>query len=313
MDFSNDQLRRDLGDAREAQRATLRSLRDSLARVLAGDRHATTDDKARLVLGGWGRRRFLAVGGLSVAGAAVLAACGSESTDDNIPQSGTSPVTTGLADRVLSDAVLFRTASSLEYSAVGAYEAAIGAGTLPAEVVAAAELFKQHHTEHAAKWEELTVEAGGEPYSQPNPTLQSTVIEPALQLIVDGGAQPQSILRFALALEEVAAGTYQSFVPQLSLPTYRSDIMSVGGVEARHAAAIARLVEGSQVTPTQAAPTTPDTTAAGTPTTLEVALAPVYQVPGPFASLAAVPVTVGDVELSIELLGPNSYIWDFVE
>ena len=97
-----------------------RSFQGDPAAILHDD-HASADEKAGLLLGSLARRRFLAIGGLSVATAAVVAACGDDGPPDNVPQSGTAPPTTALAKHTVTDVALLRTASSLEHNAIDAY------------------------------------------------------------------------------------------------------------------------------------------------------------------------------------------------
>jgi hypothetical protein len=119
----------------------------------------------------------------------------------------------------------------------------------------------------------------------------------------------------AHALENLAAGTYQQFVPILTVPSLRSSTMSVGGVEARHAAILAKLINGAKVVavPTDLSPTTTaaaSTVAGATTTTAATNAASTYQIPGPFGSLAPVPLTLMGQSTPIDLLGPNSYMYD---
>ena len=65
------------------------------------------------------RRDALRVGGLSVFGAAFLAACGKQSgvvQSANILSEGEVTPTTALPEGVVTDVVLLRTAASLEYN-----------------------------------------------------------------------------------------------------------------------------------------------------------------------------------------------------
>lgn len=311
MDFSNDELRRQLRAARADQHAAVRGWRELLQRVL-GNPATTSDERAGVVLGGLPRRRFLAVGGFSVATAAVLAACGTEET--GIPETGLPGTTTTEPPRAVTDVVLLRTASSLEYSAIGAYEAALGLGVLDASLSQVAELFQDQHREHAELMEAATRELGGEPYSKPNPAVEANVVAPALALLeeVPEADLPEAVLRIAHALESVAAGTYQSVVPSLSKPALRQAAMSIGAVEARHATVLAGVIPGSAPVPPPPG-ATPDETTSTAPGGDIVALTPVYQVPEPFGSLAPVALDIRGVEVQIPLPGPNSLVYDFVE
>jgi hypothetical protein len=79
------------------------------------------------------RRDALRVGGLSVFGAAFLAACGKQSgvvPSANILSEGVVTPTTALPEGVITDAVLLRTAASLEYNAIDTYNAVLEGGLL---------------------------------------------------------------------------------------------------------------------------------------------------------------------------------------
>jgi hypothetical protein len=310
MEFSKDELRRDLAASRDEQRQSMRHLRDGLARLLDDGSRDSAAERADLIVGGWGRRRFLAVGGLSVATAALVAACGSDSSSD-VPQSGIGPSTTALAKHVTTDVTLLRTASSLEHSMIDVYQKALDAGTLDVDVTALAKLFQEQHGEHAAFFEGLTTEAGGEAWTKGNAELQTNVIEPTLKLITAAGNQQTDFVYLTYVLEEVAGGTYQSFVPTFSKPSYRGQVMTVGGVEVRHAATLVKLLPHGNVTPLKAPTSTTTTVAPDVSTTQPpAAIAPAYQVPGPFNPQSAVPVIVGVDEISVALLGPNSFVYE---
>jgi len=276
----------------------------------AAIRNAVADSKVAAILEGWGRRRFLVAGGLSVATAALIASCGDDDTEPAIPQSGTAAVTTGVPDRVASDAVLLRTASSVEQSLIGVYQSALDSGVLSGDAANAAQTFQDHHRQHATFFQGLTSDAGGQPYTEPNPALQQNVIDPATQAITDAGPSEEAYLNLLYALEQVGAGTYQSFVPQLSDPAIRSQLMTVGGAEARHVADLAkRLPTGQTVPASTTATATTTTLSAGATTTSAAASVPVYQVPGAFGQLSAIALPVGAKTTEIELLGPNSFIY----
>ena len=59
----------------------------------------------------------------------------------------------------------------------------------------------------------------------------------AIQPTIDALKDEMGVVALALELENVAAQTYQSNVATFKDPSLNAAIMSVGGVEARHAAA----------------------------------------------------------------------------
>jgi hypothetical protein len=129
-------------------------------------------------------------------------------------------------------------------------------------------------------------------------------------------------VNIAFGLENLAAETYQQFTPLLSLSTLRGSTMSVGGIEARHAAILAKSIPKSLVVPAQQVPpdaTLPTVTTAATTTTSTTApavggpasLAPVFSVPGPFQPLTSIQITIGIQTINVDPLGPNSYEYEY--
>jgi Ferritin-like domain len=263
---------------------------------------------------GLSRRHVLAVGGFSVALAAVVAACAPDRPPAQVPQAGVAPTTTGLPEQNITDEVLLRTASSLEHSLVGAYDSVLQLNVLPADEAASVRLFREHHAEHAIFFEKATRDGGGTPFTEPNAAMEANVIDPALKAIADAGNQPSDLTWFVYGLENVAAGTFQSFVPTLHVSSLRGEMMSVGGVEARHAAVASTFIPTYTVLPPlpaaeAAATTTTSTTIKGGTTTSTPAnqAVPVAQVPSAFGSLTAVEVAIAGSEDAWNILGPNSF------
>ena len=101
------------------------------------------------------RRELLRLSGVSLASGLVLAACGKQDgvVDDNaITILGQSPVTTPLADAEVTDAVLLRTAASLEYNAIETYATALESKLLTGDLKKVAEMakrFSDDHQQHA--------------------------------------------------------------------------------------------------------------------------------------------------------------------
>lgn len=247
MDINQDEVRRQLRASAEDQKVALPVWRQTLARVFEPGSGVSHAEKAQL-LGVPTRRQALKLGGGVVIGAAVLAACGSDdddgnmgasTSDDSAPASGG-----GSGDAAELDLTLLRTATSLEIAAVNTYQAAIDSGLVTTQAIAdAAVLFQEQHQEHADLLSTATEDAGGEAYTDPNPYIQENVIDPALAALTD----ETSVVSFALDLENVAAQTYAFAAGALSTPAYRQAIMTIGGVEARHAAVLAGVLMEAQV------------------------------------------------------------------
>jgi hypothetical protein len=231
----------DLRDLDRAHHDSMRPFADALDRFLQrSDR--SPDATSSLVLGGLTRRSLLRVGGLTVVGGTLLAACGgddsnSSSTDAPVATSGPagSAAPPSSSPSMSTDVVVLRTASSIEELAVAAYQLAIDSGLVTTAAVGdAAKMFQDHHREHSALFQAATTAAGGEPFAQANPAVLA-----ALQPAIDALADEAGVLMLALDLENAAAQTYQANVGAVVDVTLNKALMSVGGVEARHAAVIA--------------------------------------------------------------------------
>ena len=237
------------------------------------------------------RRRIIKVGGLSMASAAVLAAC-KKSTRAAIPASGSVESVNTAPRQQIDDIVLLRTASSLEYVVVDVYQYALDKSLLSSAVADVAKVFQSQHRDHAKEFEATTTQIGGQAFAQRNEVVWNAVVAPVIGDLHD----EQSVLEFAYTLEDIAAATYQSMVTTLSKPALRMSLMAVGGVERRHASIIAGLIPRATLAPVLKSQTAATTTTAG-PTTSAGGTAPpapVYRVPGTYGPLTAA-------------LGPNSF------
>ncbi|HEX3088049.1 MAG TPA: ferritin-like domain-containing protein [Ilumatobacteraceae bacterium] len=280
----------------------------------------------------FGRRDVLRIGGLGLATAAVITACGE--TDNQIGRVGSVSTTVPLPDVAVSDVTLLRTASSLEHSIINVYSQVIGNSDLLDPSMD--DLFRRlldDHTAHAKLFEGLTTDAGGTAWTCDNPKFDDTVVQPVLERIIKGvpattiaPAIPPSddprrdILNFSHGLEAMSAATTQSFVVLYSDPSLRASGLTVGANEARHAALLALTINpdrpGGWVNfsdAVNAEPASPPTTTIAPSTTLQnIANAPgaavpsdsvpavpqteiptVTAVPSQFGSLAAIQIVVG--------------------
>jgi hypothetical protein len=240
------------------------------------------------------RRRFFLAGGATISFGALLAACGAgEST--GIARLGDSVPDNALADVEVTDVVLLRTATSLEYNAIYVYEAVASAGILSGDAATLAARFLSDHRAHAEATSSLTEKLGGTAFAKPNPRLQTIYVEPALKLIVgdtSSGIEPTAdpvadVLALAYALETIAGSTYQAYIPKLSDPALRGSAIGIGEQEARHAALI-----GSLLNPDRLVSSFGLSIAAQYREDADVpALA--YAVPTSFGTLAPAPVILG--------------------
>jgi hypothetical protein len=241
MDISKDEMRRELRDLDAEHRAVMPKWRDSLMRLLVDDKETPAEEKADVLLGGFNRRRFMRLSGLAVVGGTVLAACG----EDEETKSGTATETTGTTAAAAggnkTDQTIARTAASLEIFAVAVYDKAItnaAALKISDPIAKAAVMFKDHHDQHAKAFNAAAVQLGGQPYNDPNPTAAK-----AFEAQIAALKTEQDVLKFAFALEQIAAQTYQGVGMKLSTPMLRQTAMTVGGVEARHMAILGHFTQ----------------------------------------------------------------------
>jgi hypothetical protein len=228
--------------------------RDSLMRLLVDDRETPGEAKADVLLGGFNRRRFMALSGLAVAGGTVLAACGSDSKTKSASSAGSEATTATTAAAAgggnKTDQTIARTAASLEIFAVSVYDKAIqnaAALKISDPVAKAATLFKSQHDEHAKAFNAAATQLGGQPYNDPNPTAAKAFAAQIAALKTE-----QDVLKFAFALEQIAAQTYQGVGMKLSTPMLRQTAMTVGGVEARHMAILGHFIQPPTTVPDKA-------------------------------------------------------------
>ena len=131
------------------------------------------------------------------------------------------------------DLVLAKTAASLEKLAVDAYGAAGALLTTPA-IMDAATMFAGHHQMHLDALNGVITGAGADAVTEMNQAVYDALVKPA----IDAAKTEADAVNLALALEEAAAQTYVFAGGALSTPDLRSTIMTIGGVEARHAAVL---------------------------------------------------------------------------
>jgi rubrerythrin len=248
-DLPTEEIRRQLREADRANAAAMPRWREVLARLTGGDERWSLDDKAAILgVPSPSRRQLFKFGGAAIIGAAVLAACGSDD-DDSGAGAPTSPSTTGATPTTgapatteppgtttpggSQDLVLARTAASLEKLAVDTYGAAAALLTTQA-IKDAATMFAEHHQLHLDALNGAITGAGGQAVTTMNQAVYDALVQPA----VAAAKTETDAVNLALELEEAAAQTYVFAGGALSTPELRSTIMTIGGVEARHAAVL---------------------------------------------------------------------------
>ena len=250
-DLNNDEIRRQLRVVDRMNTSVVPRWRDALSRLIGDDEFSTHDKATILGVPSPNRRDLFKLGGASILGVALLAACGSDSSDSSsattpgsTPAPTTLPPTTTAGTQPTNttspsansgdmDLVLARTAASLEKLAVDTYGAAGGLITTPA-VLAAATMFAGHHQMHLDALNAVITGAGGKAITEMNQAVYGALVKPA----IDAAKTEADAVMLALALEEAAAQTYVFAGGALSTPGLRSTIMTIGGVEARHAAVL---------------------------------------------------------------------------
>jgi hypothetical protein len=242
MDLNQDELRRQLKAVDADNKAIMPRWRDALHRILHDEAQLTTDQKAS-VLGvpSPSRRQFFKVGGATIAGAAVLAACSSSNKSSS---STTASTAGGGAANSSMDLPLARTAASLEQLAMNTYETAAKSGLVTtAAIASAASLFHDHHMAHRDALNAAIGGLGGKQITaaaDANQAVYAAVVKPAL----DKAKTEADVVALALSLELSAAQTYAYASGGLSTPALRSTIMTIGGIEARHAAILTMSAQG---------------------------------------------------------------------
>ena len=210
------------------------------------------------------RRDALKLGGLTVSAAAILAACGNGRTGDDAPgRVGFAPPVEELEDYPVDDAVLLRTASSLELTAVAVYEAILETGLLDADLTTLVERLIEDHQMVADQMGELTEAVGGVAWECTNPWYMNRTVEPLLAAVLASDNPLRDIVNTAVVLENLAAGTHQSLTIQLEDADAAAATIAAATLESRHSAyivAVARgpegyvspLIDGTGDTPTDA-------------------------------------------------------------
>ncbi len=185
-----------------------------------------------------GRRQALKIGGLSVSLAALAAACGDIQGDTVPGRVGNAPTIPPLPEYEVNDAVLLRTASSLENTAVYVYETAQGLGAFEGGLATLVERLIENHTATATIMGDLTEAAGGTAWTTTNPWIMDRAIEPILAVIVDSDDPARDVVNLAITLENLASSTHQTLTSLLTESDQRVAVAQAAAEEARHSAAL---------------------------------------------------------------------------
>ncbi len=209
------------------------------------------------------RRDVLKAGGITVTLGALVAACGTDrGGSEEAGRVGNAPTTTELPSYELDDAVLLRTAASLELTAVEIYRRVEEGGFLPADIQPAADAFVVNHQAIAEQMNELVVEVGGEPWTCANPWLIDRLVNPVFDSItqvrtIDLGDEiftselseeqkTADVLNVAEAFENLAVASHQRLVGLTGHLPARTAHAQASSLEARQAAELAIEIGGPE-------------------------------------------------------------------
>jgi len=206
-----------------------------------------SDELGFQVAGRLGRRDALRIGGLTISLAAIVAACGDDREGSTDPgRIGIAPPITEPPDYPVDDAVLLRTASSIEQSTIMVYEAILGLGILDAEGTTLVETLVENHRELDNIMGELTVAAGGEVWPCTNPWMEERFLVPIVDAIKASDNQERDIYNVAVSLENLGAATYQQFTIELPEAEQRSAVVKAAAQDSRNSAALVIAAEGTE-------------------------------------------------------------------
>jgi len=232
-EMSADEIRRQLRDAQAEQDAALPGWRRSLDQVLDPESGASSDAKAAFL--GVPNRRVFMMGGVALAGGAVLAAC-SKRKAGQVAETGALPsvpatTTTTAPGSASNDKVLLQTAQSIEILAIETYQQALDSDLLTEKSLTdMAKLFQSQHQDHSDALTDAVRSAGGTPVTAANEYLKSSVVDKAVSELTD----QTSVLTLLREVENIAAQTYVETGSVFSTPELRQAGMAVGETEARH-------------------------------------------------------------------------------
>ncbi len=194
-----------------------------------------------------GRRDALKLGGLTISAAALVAACGNGRSGDTAPgRVGFAPPIEELKDYPIDDAVLLRTASSLELTAIAVYEAVLETGLLDAELTALVERLIEDHQMIADQMGQLTESVGGVAWECTNPWYMDRTVTPLLAAVLASDNPLRDIVNTAVELENIAAGTHLSLTIALEDADAAAATIAAATLESRHSAYIVAVARGPE-------------------------------------------------------------------
>jgi hypothetical protein len=177
--------------------------------------------------GDGGRSRRAALGAACGGALALtLAACGSSSD----PQTADAGASDAASPKGGHDLEIVHYALTLEYIESDFYDEVVDGGYLSGDAGELAKLIRQNEHEHVDALEALARKLGGSPPERPDTQFP----------LAGGGAR--DTLRMAARLENIGAAAYLGQVDRIANREVMAAALSIHSVEARHAAALARLL-----------------------------------------------------------------------
>ena len=201
------------------------------------------------------RRGILQAGGLTAAVGLVLAACSHIDTDKLPARVGDAPAPPKLPTGVVTDGVLFRTATSIHFSIINAHDISKKLGKLTADQSAVLDTYIKANQVAITELQKQSTTAGSEAWTCSNPRFDRVILSPLRDHMTGRkkqGTEENDIpatddvnrdcMAMAYAMESLAAAMHQALVPQFSLPKYRAAAMVQGHAAARRSAALALFI-----------------------------------------------------------------------
>jgi hypothetical protein len=260
------------------------------------------------------RRQAFKIGGITVSLAALVAACGDDREGDTSPgRVGYAPPVTDPPDYTVDDAVRLRTAASLEYTVISVYERALESGFVaPSSNELVSNLIDSHQAV-ADQLGALTDAEGGVPWECTNPWLDDRLIGPVFQAIEISDDPARDLLRFAVALENLAASTHQVMAVELTSPAAKTFALEAATAESRQSAAIVAADRGPD------GYISPEVFGEGVPTDVE-GLPNIYAITSRFGSVGQAELIVGPADENgsresfiLQTPAENSFVYNELE
>ncbi len=182
------------------------------------------------------RRNALRLGSLAVGAGAVVAACGGDDEEAVPGRVGFLPPVTDPPNLNVDDAVLLRTAASLETTIIDLYEAFLDLDVFDQGQAELLQTLIEGHQDARDIFDEQTTVAGGEVWPCANPWYVQRTIEPMLEVVADSDNPLRDAFNIVATMENTAGATYQEMSGQLTIVDERQAMIEVGKQMARQSA-----------------------------------------------------------------------------